>query len=312
MTNYPNSLILPLRDSEWLISAVSEVTNVDRATVRKRLRQEHQRFLSAVPQAFFSENLVLNGYNERLCEFYEKTDAFLYEITTWNRTSHKCKMRDYIVRCLHKRGIRSGKILMCGDGIGADSFFFAQQGYEVTSFDVSRHEVLFAKKMFEEYHMDVTIVDSLDALPKESFDVILCLDVLEHLPDPVDAVRNSTKLLRAGGYFIFSSPFYLIGKNWPTHLDSNRKYSGQVRVWEDAGDMKQVDGTFLQYPILFQKRGGEPIPRMSLGKRLFTWYGSGWLKIFGRLPRLMPSIITRVLRSDRQLLQLMPAEDFKK
>lgn len=42
----------------------------------------------------------------------------------------------------------------------------------------------------------------------ESLDVITMWDVLEHLPNPADALKKVHKLLRDGGYFIFQIPNY--------------------------------------------------------------------------------------------------------
>ncbi|MDO4574686.1 MAG: class I SAM-dependent methyltransferase [Planctomycetia bacterium] len=220
----------------------------------------------------------------------------------------KCRMRQWILDFLHRNGFNAGKILLCGDGIGGDSMFFTQNGYDVTSFEVSRYGNAFARKMFADYGVNVTLSDSLESLPEESFDAILCLDVLEHLPDPVDSVRQSTKLLRKGGFFLFSAPFFLVGKNWPTHLESNRLYSGKVRIFEEAGAMKQVDGRFFQNPIAFQKNGGIPCRKISLFRKLFLGYGATWLKMFRWFPRIMPYLVLRILRHDPYLKELVPDE----
>lgn len=44
-------------------------------------------------------------------------------------------------------------------------------------------------------------------LPNESFDAILCTEVLEHLPQPLEAIRELCRLLRPGGRLILTAPF---------------------------------------------------------------------------------------------------------
>ena len=48
--------------------------------------------------------------------------------------------------------------------------------------------------------------EALETLPREAFDLVLCLDVLEHLVDPWDAVRRARNLLRPGGSLVVSLP----------------------------------------------------------------------------------------------------------
>lgn len=43
--------------------------------------------------------------------------------------------------------------------------------------------------------------------PDGSFGAIMCIEVLEHIPHPVDALRELTRLLRPGGYLVITAPF---------------------------------------------------------------------------------------------------------
>lgn len=43
--------------------------------------------------------------------------------------------------------------------------------------------------------------------PSESFDAILCTEVFEHLPDPLLALREFSRLLRPGGVLLLTAPF---------------------------------------------------------------------------------------------------------
>jgi len=44
------------------------------------------------------------------------------------------------------------------------------------------------------------------ALPPSSYDLIICWDVLEHLPDPTIALRNFTRATKDGGLILLASP----------------------------------------------------------------------------------------------------------
>lgn len=53
------------------------------------------------------------------------------------------------------------------------------------------------------------IISDISAIPKpdQSFDVILCTEVLEHIPDPFRTLKEFSRLLRKGGQLIMTVPF---------------------------------------------------------------------------------------------------------
>jgi ubiquinone/menaquinone biosynthesis C-methylase UbiE len=64
---------------------------------------------------------------------------------------------------------------------------------------------------------DITNIPEPDA----SFDVIMCTEVLEHLPAPIDALRELSRLIRLGGDLILTAPFASL-----THFSPYHYYSG--------------------------------------------------------------------------------------
>jgi ubiquinone/menaquinone biosynthesis C-methylase UbiE len=65
----------------------------------------------------------------------------------------------------------------------------------------------------------VDIVSDITAIPKpqSSFDVILCTEVLEHIPDPLAALKEFGRLLRPGGLLIITAPFCSLTHFSPHH-----------------------------------------------------------------------------------------------
>ncbi len=57
-------------------------------------------------------------------------------------------------------------------------------------------------------NVDVALIGSIDSVigKLETYDLILLLDVLEHLDEPSDILKRLTKLLNDGGYMLISLP----------------------------------------------------------------------------------------------------------
>jgi SAM-dependent methyltransferase len=62
--------------------------------------------------------------------------------------------------------------------------------------------------------------------PDNSFDAILCTEVLEHVPDPVAALTELARLVRPGGRMILSAPFVSF-----THFAPYHYCTGFSRYW---------------------------------------------------------------------------------
>lgn len=56
--------------------------------------------------------------------------------------------------------------------------------------------------------------------PDDSFDAILCSEVLEHIPDPVLALKELARLLKKGGNLILTAPFCSITHFAPYHYST--------------------------------------------------------------------------------------------
>jgi len=214
-----------------------------------------------------------------LVEFYEQTDAFLYETLLWNRTPAKQEMQRWIVEFLTRETTEPQRVLLYGDGLGCDSYTLARAGHRVTYFEVSQRCRQFATELFQGRGVEFEMVDRAEELPQGGFDAVVCLDVLEHVPDPPALVRQLVGWLRPGGHLVVHAPFSYVATDVSTHLKSNKKYSGDWRrLYGDCG-LEPVDAAFFWNPIALRLREQNASPSATpSGSRLpFSARLGGWL-----------------------------------
>ena len=95
----------------------------------------------------------------------------------------------------------------CGGGILAEALW--TQGAQVTGLDAGQAPIavakLHAKESGARINYQSTTAESLaDELPG-GFDLVTCMELLEHVPDPATTVTACAKLLRPGGQAFFST-----------------------------------------------------------------------------------------------------------
>ena len=95
----------------------------------------------------------------------------------------------------------------CGGGILAESM--AMAGATVTGIDMADGPLAVARLHLHESgasvdYRQMTAEELADAEPA-AFDVVTCLEMLEHVPDPARVVRSCAELVRPGGHVFFST-----------------------------------------------------------------------------------------------------------
>lgn len=69
-------------------------------------------------------------------------------------------------------------------------------------------------------HIDLVCDIVSIPLPDETFDVILCSEVLEHVPDPALALKELSRLLNPSGILLLTAPFCSLTHHSPYHYTS--------------------------------------------------------------------------------------------
>jgi 2-polyprenyl-6-hydroxyphenyl methylase/3-demethylubiquinone-9 3-methyltransferase len=95
----------------------------------------------------------------------------------------------------------------CGGGILAEAM--ARRGASVKGIDLSDKALKVAQLHLHESRLAVDYeavsAEDLAARAPASFDVVTCMELLEHVPDPASTVRACAQLARQGGRVFFST-----------------------------------------------------------------------------------------------------------
>jgi len=117
----------------------------------------------------------------------------------------------------HAAGLFGKKVLDvgCGGGILAESM--AQEGADVTGLDMGFEPLQVARLHALESGVQVNYVQETveehAAKHAQQYDVVTCMEMLEHVPDPQSVVKACAQLVKPGGHVFFST-INRNGKAW--------------------------------------------------------------------------------------------------
>ena len=115
---------------------------------------------------------------------------------------------------------KGSRVLDVGAGIGRYRSFFAHCDYKAQDFAQELGTI--GKYTPLDIVSDITAIP----VPDESFDVILCTEVLEHVPEPIRAIREFSRILGPGKKLLLSAPLGSFLHQEPYHF-----YGGYTPHW---------------------------------------------------------------------------------
>ncbi|MCY7388895.1 MAG: bifunctional 2-polyprenyl-6-hydroxyphenol methylase/3-demethylubiquinol 3-O-methyltransferase UbiG [Burkholderiales bacterium] len=147
----------------------------------------------------------------------------------------------------------------CGGGILAESM--ARRGADVTGIDLSEKPLNVAKLHLLEsgQHVEYQLIaaEEIAKQQPESFDCVTCMEMLEHVPDPLSTVRAAATLAKPGGWIFFSTLnrnpksflFAIIGAEYVLNLlpKGTHEYRRFITPAELAAMARDADLTVTEF-----------------------------------------------------------------
>ena len=141
----------------------------------------------------------------------------------------------------------------CGGGILAESL--AQRGAQVTGIDMGDAPLGVAKLHQLESCLSIdyqkSTAEDFAQQHENAFDVVTCLEMLEHVPDPSSVVKACAKMVKPGGHVFFSTInrnpksflFAIIGAEYVLRLlpRGTHEYAKFIRPSELANWSREAD-----------------------------------------------------------------------
>ncbi|MDO8962119.1 MAG: bifunctional 2-polyprenyl-6-hydroxyphenol methylase/3-demethylubiquinol 3-O-methyltransferase UbiG [Methylophilus sp.] len=178
-----------------------------------------------------------------------------------------------------RTGLQGKHVLDVGCGGGILSESMAQKGAIVTGIDLGEKALNVAKLHSLESGVAVDYqyisVEALAASQPASYDVVTCLEMLEHVPNPASVVQACATLVKPGGHLFFSTIhrnpkaylYAVIGAEYVLNMlpRGTHDYAKFIKPSELAGMLRQAGLTLqdqigLQYnPLTKQYRLGSDV-----------------------------------------------------
>ncbi len=155
------------------------------------------------------------------------------------------------------------RVLDAGAGRGRYRHLFSHCEYR--SHDFGQEPETIGNYTQLDYQSDILSIPVVD----ESFDVVLCTEVLEHVPFPIETVQELARVLRPGGQLLLTAPLGSFLHQEPYHY-----YGGYTPHWYKR----------------FLPAAGLRVESIEANGGFFSWFGQEAIRFSTFLdPRRIPA-----------------------
>ncbi|HTS17796.1 MAG TPA: glycosyltransferase [Verrucomicrobiae bacterium] len=136
----------------------------------------------------------------------------------------------YWIRALLRYKLPPGKALEMGCAHGGFVSLLRWAGFDAAGLEISPSIADLARSIFDVPVLVGPVEDQ--SLGQNSLDVVVLMDVLEHLPEPLATIRQCVKLLRPDGVLLIQTPEYPAGKQYQQLVSEKSRFLEQLKPRE--------------------------------------------------------------------------------
>ena len=107
-------------------------------------------------------------------------------------------------------------------------------------------------------------------LPDNSVDAIMCTEVLEHIPDPIGAIKEFSRLVKPGGYLLITAPYTSLTHFAPYHFATGlSRFFYEKHLPENSFEISDLslNGNYFEF-VAQENRRVKSVALKYAGKKL--------------------------------------------
>ena len=217
-----------------------------------------------------SPNTTLNVSNDEIAKF-EQVASQWWDLTGDFKPLHQINPLRVQFICQHvaehfEQGLFNQKAIDVGCGGGILTESLAKLGAQVTGVDMGTEPLNVAKLHALESRLTINYekitAEEKALVNKESFDLVTCMEMLEHVPDPASVIKACAAMVRPQGLVFFSTlnksiKAYLLAivaaekllKLVPNGTHDHDKFirPSQLITWAEENGLKCIDACGIHY-----------------------------------------------------------------
>lgn len=210
-------------DREEMIADLMEFEGVSREEILRRFLKRHELRNEEMDKIDFKDS-------KQVEEYYINNNYEIYDHFEWHFQGRRGFDKKLVEDIKAAYPDRATEILDFGCGGGQNAFMLAKEKYIVSCCDHNKKAMDFISHRFKKHKLKIKKISMpIHSKFKNKFDIILCFDVLEHIPnDKFDETIELLKSLKKPNGKIMASVSFGAQKFHPSHFDMTEEKRNKV------------------------------------------------------------------------------------